>query len=64
MSTIQDFINFLNSFNRANCPEKYYQAWKVLILKTDEYRTLSNNEFSILHNSYETFKMEKYNGKI
>lgn len=57
MKSIQQFIDWLNTFSRDNCPDKYYRAWKILILKTTEYRD-NNSEFHDLHWAYEEFKKE------
>lgn len=56
MKTIKEFIEFLEKFSRDNCPDEYYQAWKILVLKTDEYRTIYNSEFAILHHAFEKWK--------
>ena len=32
-----EYIKYLNQFNRYNCPQEHYIAWKILILKTNEY---------------------------
>lgn len=53
--SIDEFIKFLEGFHRYNCPEKYYRAWKILVLKTNEYRQ-NNSEFSDLNWAYEEFK--------
>jgi hypothetical protein len=45
------FKQFLNKYNRYNCPEKLYKAWKILILGTSEYK---ENEEEILENTYNT----------
>ena len=29
--------NYLKQFNRHNCPDRFYLAWKILILGTNEY---------------------------
>lgn len=60
MKSIDSFVEYLNGFNRQDCPEKYYRAWKILVLKTDEYRQ-NNSEFSDLNWAYEEFKKESLN---
>lgn len=55
--SIDEFIVWLNTFSRHSCPNKYYRAWKILILKTDEYRN-NNSEFHDLHWAYEEFKKD------
>lgn len=32
-----EYMDFLKGFNRHNCPQEHYIAWKILILKTNEY---------------------------
>ncbi len=31
------YLEYLNSFNRQNCPQSHYSAWKIFILQTNEY---------------------------
>jgi len=47
---IKCFESFLRKFDRDNCPQLYYTAWKVLILGTDEY---NGREERIIQYAYE-----------
>lgn len=47
---IECFKSFLRNFGRNNCPQKYYTAWKVLILETSEYK---GREEQIINYAYD-----------
>jgi len=34
---MEEYLKFLRSFNRFNCPDEHYCAWKIFILQTNEY---------------------------
>ena len=34
---LEELKHYLRNFNRENCPEPFYCAWKILILRTTEY---------------------------
>ncbi|MFA5300566.1 MAG: hypothetical protein WC389_20455 [Lutibacter sp.] len=34
---ITKLVNYLKNFDRYSVPQKYYQAWKILVLGTSEY---------------------------
>ena len=55
MKTINQFIAYLQKFNRQSCPEDLYIAWKILVLKTTEYRD-SSTEFDHLYYAYKRFR--------
>jgi len=56
-SSIECFKNFLAKFSRNNCPQKYYTAWKVLILGTNEY---NGREEQIINYAYDQWLRTKY----
>ena len=46
---MKEYLEYLESFNRYNCPEYHYIAWKIFVLRTDEYnidRMLSSFKYS------------------
>jgi len=44
----------LGKYHRENCPSEFYQAWKVLILKTTEYEI--EDAFCILSHAVENIE--------
>jgi hypothetical protein len=35
---MEKYLNYLRLFDRQSCPEPHYIAWKILVLKTSEYK--------------------------
>lgn len=34
---MEEYLKFLDSFHRQNCPDDHYSAWKIFVLRTNEY---------------------------
>ena len=55
-SQLAELQNYMLNFDRYDCPNSLYQAWKILILGTTEYK---NNQDIILKGAWERYEEEK-----
>jgi len=53
---LTELQNYLIQYSRNDCPNSFYQTWKILILGTTEYK---NNQDVILSGAWERYKKLK-----
>ena len=52
-SQLIELQNYLIQYNRNNCPNEFYQSWKILILGANVYKS---NQDVILNCAWERYK--------